>query len=122
MSGVEIAPVCPYCGDAWSMFVPHGKQTVRIPCRRCGRQSDHTVATVMTDDGWLSVLAERERERASTIRKMQVVLWCNALTCLVCVVGAVLSQSWAPFSGVWMNLIAIVFGRSAIKAVRKGAE
>lgn len=119
MSGVEIAPVCPYCGDAWSMFVPHGKRTVRIPCRRCGRQSDHTVATVMTDEGWLSVLAERERDRARMIRGTRITLWCNALMGLVCIVAAIMTGSWVPVSGLWMNLFAFAFGRSVLQTIRK---
>jgi len=118
VNGVEISLVCPRCGDTWSMSIPHGKRTVRIPCRRCGHQSDHTVATVMTDEGWLSTLAERERLRARTIRTLRIALWINAGAALLCVVVAFMAQTWAPVSGVWTNLIAHVLGRSTLKTVR----
>lgn len=99
MNGVEISPVCPHCGDTWSMSIPHGKRTVRISCRRCGHQSDHTVATVMTDEGWLSTLAERERLRARTIRTLRIALWINAGAALFCVVVAFMTQTWGASFG-----------------------
>lgn len=118
-----VLPVCPACGGLWRVTIPDGRWKVRIPCRRCGVETEYRVDDIQdVEAAVVAMLAkqiERDQDRARSICLARFAIVSAALGIVACTVAVILTGSAVPLLGVPLNALAIVAGRSVVALLRR---